>query len=54
MTVEDSFVMTLSWLGWTLAILGHVTQGRDTIVEALSAARQITNAHLRAYHEPSR
>jgi len=49
MTAEDPFVMTLAWLGCALATLGHVAQGRERIVEALTTARQITNAHLRAY-----
>ena len=45
MTAEDPFVMALAWLAATLARLGHVTRGRETIVEAPSAAREITNDH---------
>jgi tetratricopeptide (TPR) repeat protein len=48
-TAEDPYVMTLSWLGVNLAVLGDIEQGRACIAEALSAAQQLENAHSRVY-----
>jgi tetratricopeptide (TPR) repeat protein len=48
-TAEDPYVMTLSWLGPTLAILGYIEQGRARIAEALVAPAQVESAHSRFY-----
>ena len=48
-TAEDPYVMTLSWLALTLAVLGYIERGRACIAEALSAAQQLEKAHSRVY-----
>ena len=49
LTAEDPYVMVLSWLAIALTALGYVDQGRERVVEAISAADQLKQPYSRGF-----
>ncbi|WGS01772.1 AAA family ATPase [Bradyrhizobium sp. ISRA443] len=44
----DPYVMTLAYLAWTLAVLGHLDEARTRLNEALSEARRLNHTQTLA------